>query len=48
MWKEGKAREYMKVTRHEKKPPVVLSKRVVKTIINRIDNLKHKALIALL
>ena len=40
--------QYMQVSRHEKKLPVVLSKREVVTIINSIDNLKHKALIALL
>ena len=40
--------EYLKVQRHEKKLPVVLSKEEVRRIIDRIDNLKHKAIISLL
>lgn len=40
--------EYLKVKRREKKLPVVLSKQEVKTLINNISNLKHKAIIALL
>jgi len=40
--------EYLKVQRREQKLPVVLSKEEVQRIIDRIDNLKHKAIIALL
>lgn len=40
--------EYLKVARRERKLPVILSKKEVKNIINAIDNLKHKSIIALL
>ncbi|MFT4661221.1 MAG: integrase/recombinase XerD [Patiriisocius sp.] len=40
--------EYLKIQRHEQKLPVVIGKDEVLRIINVLDNLKHKALIALL
>lgn len=40
--------EYLKVQRHEKQLPVVLSKEEVRRSIDCIDNLKHKAIISLL
>lgn len=40
--------EYLKINRHEKKLPVVLSKQEIRTIINCITNLKHKAIVSLL
>jgi len=40
--------EYLKVSRAEKKLPIVLSKSEINTIIQAINNIKHKALIALL
>lgn len=40
--------EYLKVTRKEKKLPVVLSKNEVHTIIKNTNNIKHKALLSLI
>ena len=40
--------EYLKVTQYENKLPVVLSKTEVKKIINNTNNLKHKAILAVI